>query len=84
MAVNAIKKLSQWEGVIPNLIDYERACAEFSWEEACGELTRLPDNRGLNMAYECVDRHAESWRVIIWLCAGSVNRAKRGTSAMVS
>jgi acetyl-CoA synthetase len=62
MAVNAIKKLSQWEGVIPNLIDYERACAEFSWEEACGELTRLPDNRGLNMAYECVDRHAESWR----------------------
>jgi acetyl-CoA synthetase len=48
--------------VAPNMPDYERACAEFSWEWARGLLDGLPDGRGLNIAYEAVDRHALSGR----------------------
>ncbi len=39
------------------MADYERACAEFSWEQARAELAGLPGG-GLNIAYEAVDRHA--------------------------
>lgn len=42
----------------PNLDDYERACRAFSWDQARAELSGLPGNRGLNIAYEAVDRHA--------------------------
>jgi acetyl-CoA synthetase len=42
----------------PNLVDYEAACRSFSWSAARAELTGLPGGRGLNMAYEAVDRHA--------------------------
>ena len=48
--------------VVPNMPDYERARAEFSWERARGLLDGLPDGRGLNIAYEAVDRHALSGR----------------------
>ena len=41
----------------PNLGDYARACAEFSWDAARGELDGLPGGLGLNIAYEAVDRH---------------------------
>jgi len=44
--------------VVPNLVDYEKTCAEFSWEDARQSLSGLPDGRGLNIAYEAVDRHA--------------------------
>jgi acetyl-CoA synthetase len=37
---------------------YERTRADFSWTEARKELSGLPGGRGLNIAYECVDRHA--------------------------
>ncbi|MGE5292964.1 MAG: acetate--CoA ligase [Micromonosporaceae bacterium] len=40
-----------------NLVDYERACEEFSWAGARSELDGLPDG-GLNIAHEAVDRHA--------------------------
>ena len=40
-----------------NLADYDTARAGFSWEEARRELTGLPGGRGLNIAYEAVDRH---------------------------
>ncbi len=43
----------------PNLVDYDEACSSFSWQEAREELTGLPHGRGLNIAYEAVDRHAE-------------------------
>jgi len=42
----------------PNLIDYERARAAFSWEDARALLDGLPGGRGLNIAHEAVDRHA--------------------------
>ncbi|OFW46722.1 MAG: acetate--CoA ligase [Acidobacteria bacterium RIFCSPLOWO2_12_FULL_67_14b] len=44
--------------VSPNLLDYRRTCAEFSWAEAQRQLDGLPDGRGLNIAHEAVDRHA--------------------------
>jgi len=45
--------------VTPNLTDYDRACAGFSWDEARQRLSGLPGG-GFNIAYEAVDRHAES------------------------
>lgn len=44
--------------VVPNLRDYERVRAEFSWAAARRELDGLPGGRGLNIAHEAVDRHA--------------------------
>ena len=40
----------------PNLADYDRARASFSWAQARAELDGLPGG-GLNIAYEAVDRH---------------------------
>lgn len=45
--------------VTPNLRDYEHARASFSWEDARRRLSGLPGGKGLNIAYEAVDRHAE-------------------------
>jgi acetyl-CoA synthetase len=48
--------------VAPNLPDYERGRAAFSWAEARRELDGLPGGRGLNIAHEAVDRHAAGRR----------------------
>ncbi|HMK11067.1 MAG TPA: AMP-binding protein, partial [Acidimicrobiales bacterium] len=42
----------------PNLLDYDTARASFTWAEARRALDGLPGGAGLNLAYECVDRHA--------------------------
>jgi acetyl-CoA synthetase len=56
--------------VAPNLSDYEAARREFSWTAARRDLDGLADG-GLNIAYECVDRHAlgvrRDQRAIRWL-----------------
>ncbi len=44
--------------VAPNLGDYESVRDGFSWESARAALDGLPDERGLNIAHEAVDRHA--------------------------
>ena len=44
--------------VPPNLADYDRACASFSWADARSALSGLPGGGGLNIAHEAVDRHA--------------------------
>jgi acetyl-CoA synthetase len=44
--------------VAPNMPDYDRTRAEFSWEAARSALAGLPGG-GLNIAYEAVDRHAD-------------------------
>ena len=44
--------------VAPNLDDYARVRAAFSWARARAELDGLPGGRGLNIAHEAVDRHA--------------------------
>jgi len=40
------------------VVDYEAACAAFTWEHARKGVDGLPDGRGLNIAHEAVDRHA--------------------------
>jgi len=55
----------------PNLDDYERVRATFTWAAARAELDGLPNGRGLNIAHEAVDRHAAGRRrhhvAIRWL-----------------
>jgi acetyl-CoA synthetase len=57
--------------VAPNLRDYDRERAAFSWDEARRELDGLPGGRGLNIAHEAIDRHAAGPRrdrvAIRWL-----------------
>ena len=43
-----------------HLSDYEKIRASFSWENVAQELSGLPDGKGLNIAHEAVDRHANS------------------------
>jgi acetyl-CoA synthetase len=43
-----------------NLADYEAVYRTFSWEKAASMLTGLPNQGGLNMAFEAVDRHVAS------------------------
>ena len=57
MTFAAIKKNPNGFKVAPNLSDYARTCSEFTWDKAQRDISRLPDG-GLNIAYECVDRHA--------------------------
>jgi acetyl-CoA synthetase len=45
-----------------NLADYGQAVREFSWAAAQAELSGLPGGRGINIAYEAVDRHADGAR----------------------
>ncbi|MFJ7904709.1 acetate--CoA ligase [Streptomyces sp. NPDC096198] len=49
-------------GAVPNLRDYDKECADFSWQAARRRLQGLPDGRGLNIAHEAVDRYAASDR----------------------
>jgi acetyl-CoA synthetase len=57
--------------VTPNLRAYEKARAEFSWAAARERLDGLAGGKGLNIAYEAVDRHAVGARAshlaIRWL-----------------
>ena len=56
--------------MIPNLLDYEETYSSFSWGDARAMLDGLPGG-GLNIAYECVDRHGRGERrdelAIRWL-----------------
>jgi acetyl-CoA synthetase len=52
------KRSGDWP-VVPNLLDYETTCSRFSWVRAREALDGLPHGRGLNIAHEAVDRHAE-------------------------
>jgi len=58
MAWNTITKSLGSSGVPPNLSDYEESRRTFSWQAAESELDWLPGGKGLNIAYEAVDRHA--------------------------
>ncbi|HWC67939.1 MAG TPA: acetate--CoA ligase [Acidimicrobiales bacterium] len=57
-----IRKDPSTLSVTPNLTDYRSARAEFSWVAARGALDGLPAGNGLNIAHECVDRHAQGPR----------------------
>jgi len=58
MTWEPIRKSARDWPVAPNLGDYAKACAQFSWEGARRELDGLPGGLGLNIAHEAVDRHA--------------------------
>ncbi len=62
MAFAAIKKDRENWRETPNLVNYERTRAAFSWQESERELEGLPGKRGLNIAHEAVDRHANGAR----------------------
>jgi acetyl-CoA synthetase len=63
--------MSTTAAVTPNLDDYTRVRATFSWQAARAELDGLPAGRGLNIAHEAVNRHADGSRgervAIRWL-----------------
>jgi len=48
--------------VPPNLVDYEAERARFTWAAARARLDGLPGGRGLHIAHEAVDRHANGPR----------------------
>ncbi len=58
MIYKTIEKPKHGWAVAPNLLDYEKVCAGFSWDAARRELDGLPGGRGLNIAHEAIDRHA--------------------------
>ncbi|TVR25155.1 MAG: hypothetical protein EA389_09615, partial [Ilumatobacter sp.] len=43
--------------VTPNLADDPARWSAFDWSSARDDVAGLPDDAGLNMAYECLDRH---------------------------
>lgn len=43
-----------------HLLDYEKVQATFSWGIVARELDGLPNGKGLNIAHEAVDRHAQT------------------------
>jgi acetyl-CoA synthetase len=60
VAWQTIAKSTRDWAVAPNLGDYDEARRTFSWECALRELDGLPEGKGLNIAHEAVDRHANS------------------------
>ncbi|WP_310734672.1 acetate--CoA ligase [Azohydromonas caseinilytica] len=60
--MDIIRKQPAGQRVQPHLLDYEAACAHFSWDEARRALDGLPGDLGLNIAHEAVDRHADGAR----------------------
>jgi acetyl-CoA synthetase len=46
----------------PNLVEYAAVRADFDWAKAGALLAGLPEGRGLNIAHEAVDRHAQGPR----------------------
>lgn len=52
--------LTNQQNALPNLKDYELFCRTFSWDKEKENLDGLPNNAGLNIAYEAIDRHANN------------------------
>jgi acetyl-CoA synthetase len=48
--------------VAPNMADYDAARADFSWQQAAKDEVDYFDDGTLNIAYNCVDRHAAGVR----------------------
>ena len=43
----------------PNLLDYDKIYKDFSWEKAAEEEIDFFEDGTLNIAYNCIDRHAK-------------------------
>ncbi|MEI8255205.1 MAG: AMP-binding protein, partial [Deltaproteobacteria bacterium] len=55
-----IHKAARPRMAAPNLVDYARTRAEFSWAIARAQSAGLPGGQGINIAYEAIDRHVAS------------------------
>ncbi len=79
MLSTSIQKHPESWKTAPNLLDYAATRADFSWNAIRGELQGLPKGRGLNIAHEAVDRHADGRlgdRVALqWLGSEDTDRA---------
>lgn len=53
-----IQKSPENRIITPNMQDYFEEKKNFSWEKARLELDGLPGGKGINIAFEAVDRHA--------------------------
>ncbi len=77
MTYEKIRKVESTQDRRPVMADYERSYERFDWEDARAQLDGLPGG-GLNIAYECVDRHARGEladRVALrWIGAGDERR----------
>jgi acetyl-CoA synthetase len=62
MSFQIISKNVEVLPVRPNLLQYAETCRRFSWADIRAELKGLPNNGGLNLAYEAVDCHAKGSR----------------------
>ncbi len=62
MTREAIHKEGLNPAVRANMPDYWTARRTFSWNTARQLLDGLPQGKGLNIAHEAVDRHADGWR----------------------
>jgi acetyl-CoA synthetase len=71
MKFEPITKAAEAWDVEPNLVDYAQTRTSFTWDGVYSALDGLPDGKGLNIAYEAVDRHAHGSRrnhaAIRWL-----------------
>ena len=43
-----------------NLQNYEETYRDFNWEQITHYIDQLPDDNGINIAYEAIDRHANN------------------------
>ena len=72
-----IKKTPEILRVPPNLLDYDKSCACFSWEKVRQELSCRHGDQGINIAYQAVDRHANGplsdHPALRWLGGDGVN-----------
>ncbi len=59
MDIPVIRKQLATMTVQPNMPDYEKACASFTWDGVRHEMSGLPGGMGLNIAHEAVDRHVD-------------------------
>ena len=62
MEYTPIRKSPDQFVVKPNLIDYEAVRTTLSWDDIRHELDGLPGGKGLNIAHEAIDRHANGPR----------------------
>ncbi|MDY0406422.1 acetate--CoA ligase [Virgibacillus sp. 179-BFC.A HS] len=56
-----MSKIAETKKRQPNLSNYDEAYANFAWEDV-EEAFSWYETKQVNMAYEAIDRHAESWR----------------------
>ena len=73
MTYEKIRKEKSSGATGPVMPDYDALYGEFQWDDARKRLDGLPDG-GLNIAFECVDRHARTGRAdhtaLRWIGAG--------------